>query len=189
MEFEIIRSQRKTLAAQIKDGRLLIRVPFTATDQEIHLFMQKHRRWMETHLAKARAQRETACRFGALSPAEMQQLAQDARQLFPARVAYYASKMGVTYGKITIRTQRSRWGSCSSRGNLSFNCLLMLTPQEVIDSVVVHELCHRREMNHSPRFYQQVLQVYPDYYTWDRWLKENGAVLMQRYEMEYVQEK
>jgi len=86
----------------------------------------------------------------------------------------------VTYGRITVRNQKTRWGSCSSKGNLNFNCLLMLTPPEVIDSVVVHELCHLREMNHSPKFYAEVLKVYPDYHKWNGWLKEHGAAIMKR---------
>ena len=93
---------------------------------------------------------------------------------------YYAPKVGVVYGSITIRCQKSRWGSCSSKGNLSFNCLLMLAPPEIIDSVVVHELCHRKEMNHSAAFYAHVLRVFPEYWTWRRWLKENGPALLLR---------
>ena len=69
-------------------------------------------------------------------------------------------------------------GSCSSKGNLNFNCLLMLAPPKVLDSVVVHELCHRKEMNHSKRFYAEVLRVFPDYWAQDKWLKENGNILM-----------
>ena len=88
--------------------------------------------------------------------------------------------MGVTYGKITIRNQKTRWGSCSKTGNLNFNCLLMLAPPQVLDAVVVHELAHRKEMNHSPRFYREIEKVYPEYEKWNRWLKENGAILLKR---------
>ena len=113
-----------------------------------------------------------------LTKQEIQKLADQAVEVIPKRVAYYAPKVGVTYGRITIRNQKTSWGSCSSKGNLNFNCLLMLTPPEVIDSVVVHELCHRKEMNHSKQFYQEVLRVYPDYWKWNRWLKENGSFLL-----------
>ena len=89
-----------------------------------------------------------------------------------------AEKLGVTYGRITIRCQKSRWGSCSSRGDLSFNCTLMKCPPEALDSVVVHELCHRKEMNHSARFYAEVLRVFPDYPKWHRWLKETGSLYL-----------
>ena len=88
--------------------------------------------------------------------------------------------VGVTYGRITIRNQRSRWGSCSGKGNLNFNCLLMLTPDHVIDYVVVHELCHRLEMNHSPAFWAQVERVLPDYRKSREWLREHEKELIGR---------
>lgn len=117
---------------------------------------------------------------GRLTRQEIEALAREAARVIPERVAYYAPKVGVTYGRITIRNQRSRWGSCSAKGNLNFNCLLMLAPPEVLDSVVVHELCHRLEMNHSKKFYAHVLRVYPDYYRDHKWLKEHGIELMRR---------
>jgi predicted metal-dependent hydrolase len=86
----------------------------------------------------------------------------------------------VSYGRITIRNQKTRWGSCSGKGNLNFNCLLMLAPPEVLDYVVVHELCHRREMNHSPRFWALVEQVLPDWRQRRQWLKTHGDALMRR---------
>ena len=115
-----------------------------------------------------------------MTETELKELAERARRCIPERVRYYAPKVGVDYCSITIRCQKFRWGSCSGRGNLSFNCLLMLTPPEVIDSVVVHELCHRKEMNHSAAFYAHVLRVFPEYRTWRRWLKDNGPVLLLR---------
>lgn len=176
MTYHIIRSRRRTMAAQIKDGRLIVRAPLFATDAEIRDFVQKHQRWVEKHLAESQA-------LNAIKPLtadELRDLAQQAKAAIPQRVAYYAPLIGVTYGRITIRAQHSRWGSCSTKGNLNFNCLLMLTPPQVIDSVVVHELCHRKEMNHSPKFYAEVLRVYPDYQKWHNWLKQNGPALMRR---------
>lgn len=178
MEHELIRSNRKTLAIEIKQNKLIIRAPIQATDEEISNFILKNKKWIDTHLAASLAkekERETCHR---LTIEEIRELADKALNVIPERVKYYAPLIGVTYGRITIRNQRSRWGSCSNKGNLNFNCLLMLTPPEVIDSVVVHELCHRKEMNHSKRFYEEVLRVFPDYWKWDKWLKENGDVLM-----------
>ncbi|MDO5134047.1 MAG: M48 family metallopeptidase, partial [Eubacteriales bacterium] len=86
--------------------------------------------------------------------------------------------LGITYGRVAIRAQRSRWGSCSSKGNLNFNCLLMLTPREVIDSVIVHELCHRKQLNHSKAFWALVYEAMPDYKVWDKWLKDHGRELI-----------
>ena len=100
---------------------------------------------------------------------------QEACRAFPRRVAFYAEKMGVTYGRITIREQKTRWGSCSGKGNLNFNWKLIRMPAEILDYVVVHELAHRMEMNHSSRFYRIVASVLPDYKARERWLKEHGG--------------
>lgn len=180
MTYQIIRSGRKTLALQIKDGALIVRAPKRAKQAEIDALLEQHRGWIEKHLQKAEACRKAAERLEPLSPEELRALADRAAQIIPERVRYYAPRIGVTYGRITIRNQRTKWGSCTARGNLNFNCLLMLAPPEVLDSVVVHELCHRKEMNHSQRFYAEVLRVFPDYKKWDRWLKDNGGVLLQR---------
>ena len=176
MEYTVIRSSRKTLVAEIRQGKLTVRAPFWASDEDVARFVREHRRWIEKHLAKA-AQAADAQK---LTAEELRALAEQARMAIPKRAAYYAPLVGVTYGRITIRSQRSRWGSCSRKGNLNFNCLLMLVPPEVLDSVVVHELCHRKEMNHSERFYAEVLRVFPDYRAQAKWLKENGESLMAR---------
>ena len=84
-------------------------------------------------------------------------MADQAVKTIPEKVRYYAPLVGVTYGRITIRNQRIRWGSCSSKGNLNFNCLLMLAPSEVLESVVVHQLCHWKEMNHSKMKWNQLM--------------------------------
>ncbi len=178
MEFEIIRSNRRTIGAEIRGGKLLVRVPLLATNKEINRFIEQHQEWFETHLAKAEAREKAREGCHKLTQNEIVELANRAREVIPERVAYYAPLVGVIYGRITIRKQRSRWGSCSSKGNLNFNCLLMLTPPEVIDSVVVHELCHRKEMNHSKKFYAEVLRVFPDYRKWNKWLKENGDIIL-----------
>lgn len=178
MEFEVIRSNRKSLGAEIKQGKLIIRAPLDATNEDINNFMLKNKKWFETHLAEAQAHEKAMKSVHRLTDEEIQALANQALEVIPERVKHYAALIGVTYGRITIRNQKSKWGSCSGKGNLNFNCLLMLTPPEVIDSVVVHELCHRKEMNHSQKFYAEVLRVFPDYWKWDKWLKDNGEILM-----------
>ena len=113
-----------------------------------------------------------------MSPDDLALLKKKARAHIPARVKYYAGVMGVTYGSIHIRAQRTRWGSCTSTGNLNFNCLLMLAPPEVCDYVVVHELSHRRHMNHSAAFWAEVRKYMPDYRKHQKWLAENGGRLI-----------
>lgn len=178
MEFEVIRSDRKTMAAEIKYNKLIVRVPRWATDDDVDRFLRCNEKWIEKYIAKARAREKDREGVRKLSPDEIDALAKSARETIPERVAHYAPLVGVTYGRIAIRRLRSRWGSCSSKGNLNFNCLLMLAPPGVLDSVVVHELCHRKEMNHSKKFYAEVLRVFPDYWEQHKWLKENGDVIM-----------
>ena len=180
MEYTTIKSNRRTFALEIKNDKLIVRAPIRATDKEINEFVLKHRKWIEKTFLKIADRKEKLQGAEPLSQGEIKSLADKAMTVIPDRVKYYAKKIGVTYGRITIRNQRSRWGSCSAKGNLNFNCLLMLAPPEVLDSVVVHELCHRKVMNHSDKFYAEVLKVFPDYWLWNKWLKENGDILIKR---------
>ena len=179
-EIRIIRSRRRTLSLEIRNGEVLVRAPYWCSNREIQRFVASKSSWLEAHLARSEQVRGQAERQGALTEEEIRELMLRAQQTIPERVRYYAPLVGVSYGRITIRCQKTRWGSCSNKGNLNFNCLLMLTPPEVIDSVVVHELCHRREMNHSSRFYAEILRVFPDYRKWEKWLKDNGAAILAR---------
>ncbi len=97
-----------------------------------------------------------------------------AHQVFSRKALYYSRLMSVTYNRITVREQKTRWGSCSSRRNLNFNWRLLLAPDEIVDYVVVHELAHLREMNHSAKFYAIIESILPDYKNRQNWLKENG---------------
>ena len=163
---------------EIKQGRLIIRAPYLATDREIARFIQSHQSRIDSHLSKAQRREQELKAVRRLTEQELQDLAARALKVIPERVAHYAPLIGVTYGRITIRNQRTRWGSCSAKGNLNFNCLLMLAPPGVLDSVVVHELCHRKHMNHSAAFYAEVLRVFPDYWAQHGWLKVHGDQLL-----------
>ncbi len=181
MEYELIRSQRKTLAVEIKtDGRVIVRAPMRLPKRDIERFLIEKSDWIRIHRAKvlARQAQEEAHPVSALTDAQLLGLKKRASVVIPERVAHFAPLVGVDYGNITVRSQKTRWGSCSSKGNLNFNCLLLLAPPQVLDYVVVHELCHRKQMNHSPRFWAEVARVMPDYKASIRWLKENGNRLM-----------
>ena len=177
MEYELIRSDRRTLALQMKpDGTLLVRAPRRMARWTIERYVRAHWDWVERQRARLAA-RPAAEKLG---EEELAALKKQARPVFLARTAYYAPLVGVRYGRIFVRSQRSKWGSCSIRGNLNFNCLLLLAPPEVLDYVVVHELCHRLEMNHSPRFWSAVERALPDYRAARKWLRQNGESLMAR---------
>ncbi len=175
--YQITRSQRKTIAIQITpNGEVLVRAPKRMPEAAIREFVASKLPWIEKHLERQRA----IPQLPMLTEAERKALAEEAKAVIAQRVAHFAPLVGVAVGRITIRSQRSRWGSCSGKGNLNFNCLLMLSPPEVLDYVVVHELCHRKEMNHSPQFWAEVERVMPDYRIHKQWLKDHGTELLRR---------
>lgn len=180
MKYRLERSNRKSISVQIKGGEIIVRAPLRMQKDGIDRFLEDHRDWIEENLKKAMATKAKIEKEPPLTYSDIEKLAEKALEVIPPRVEYYAGLLGVKYGNITVRNQKTRWGSCSSKGNLNFNCLLMLAPIEVLDSVIVHELCHLKEMNHSKRFYDEILRIFPDYYKHHAWLKENGGVLVGR---------
>ncbi len=179
MQAEVIRSRRRTMALQVReDSTVVVRVPMYVKEREIRRFVESHMDWIMKQQQKQREAAQAREEIQPLSETELSQLAKEARRVLTARCAYYAPLVGVRYGRISIRHQKTKWGSCSSKGNLNFNCLLMLTPEPVRDYVVVHELCHRKHMNHSPAFWAEVERVLPDYRDSRKWLKTHGRELM-----------
>lgn len=178
---KVIRSARRTISLEITpSGQVLVRAPRYMSETEIRKFIEAKSSWLEKHLQKQEEDLGSVQAEGRFTEQEVEKLIKLARQVIPEKVAYYSRLMGVTYGRVTIRKQKTRWGSCSREGNLNFNCLLMMVPPEVLDYVVVHELSHRLEMNHSARFWAQVEKVIPDYRKSRKWLKEHGGRLMLR---------
>ena len=173
---KLIRSNRKTLGIEIRDEGIIARAPMRMAEREIIAFMNSKESWIAEHWNK----RISRSQLPPLTNEDIRALADKACEVIPKKVEYYAKLIGVTYGRITIRNQKTRWGSCSDKGNLNFNCLLMLMPDEIIDSIVVHELCHRKHMNHSKEFYREIEKVFPDYEKCQKWLKENGGIIMGR---------
>ena len=175
MEYTVIRSGRKTVAIQLnQDLTVTVRAPWRASKSEIERILQEKKPWIEKHLDQMRRRKEHYDASGTdkLTDEEIQELANKALKYIPERVAYFSKIIGVTYGRITIRNQKTRWGSCSSEKNLNFNWKLILLAPELLDYVVVHELAHRREMNHSKNFWKIVEAELPDYRERRRRLKE-----------------
>ena len=180
-EYEVIRSDRRSFGMQVRgDASVRVMVPRRASRMEIAHFVESNLSWVRAQVAKVQKKRAAEGPMERLSAEELKTLHKSAAIVLPERCAVWAMAVGVTYGRITIRTQRTKWGSCSATGNLNFNCLLMLMPPEVIDYVVVHELCHRIEMNHSQAFWNEVARVMPEYEKPKRWLKEHGDAYMLR---------
>lgn len=176
MEYKLIRSNRKTVAIQIKNGEVIVRAPHRAPLKYIEVFLESKRDWIEKGIAAQIA----APQYPPFTAEEVRSMVDAALVDIPKRVARLAPIVGVTYGRITIRNQRTKWGSCSSKGNLNFNCVLMLSPEWVRDYIVVHELCHLKQMNHSSAFWAEVERVCPNYKQAVAWLKDNGNATIGR---------
>ena len=172
--YEIVRSKRKTYGIHVAPGgKVTVRIPLRGSEKFAISLAESKKNWIASCVLKLQnvpVQREK-------TPSEKRLEAiyrKAAREYFPKRVSHYARMLGVTYGKISIRDQKTRWGSCSSEGNLSFNWRLILAPPDVLDYVVIHELCHRKEMNHSKEFWALVESLMPEYKERRKWLRENG---------------
>lgn len=182
LTYRIVRSERKTLSVSIQpDCTITVRAPRSVSDSQIRRFLIEKQHWLITKYLEAK-QKQGTIPCSDLTDTQRAALTRRyidaAKEYFPKRVAYFHQFTGGTYSRITIRDQKTRWGSCSSKGTLSFNWRLMLAPPAILDYVVVHELCHLRHMDHSPAFWQAVGEVFPDYASARKWLRKHGQELV-----------
>ena len=182
LTYRIVRSERKTLSVSIQpDCTITVRAPRSVSDSQIRRFLIEKQHWLITKYLEAKQKQETIpCSdlTDTQRAALTRRYIDAAKEYFPKRVAYFHQFTGGTYSRIIIRDQKTRWGSCSSKGTLSFNWRLMLAPPAILDYVVVHELCHLRHMDHSPAFWQAVGEVFPDYASARKWLRKHGQELV-----------
>ena len=176
MKYKVIKSDRQSLGLEVEAGIVTVRAPRKARRREIRAFVRENRAWIRQKLKEF----PKKIKGRKLSDNDINDLIERAKVVIPPRVKHYAAMIGVSYNRITVRHQKTRWGSCSNRQNLNFNCLLMLMPTEVMDSVIVHELCHLKHMNHSKEFYDEVYRLCPNYNACNQWLKQNGKDLVRR---------
>lgn len=159
MDYDIIYSKRKTISLVIKDEKLIVRAPIGTRKSRIKKIVDEHASWIEKGIEKSRAR----AKINDISTEEEKELRKLAKKILPAKTAYFANIMGLKYGRITITGAKTRFGSCSSKGNISYSFRLMKYPEAAIDYVVVHELAHILELNHSEKFWNIVASVFPDY--------------------------
>ena len=173
----IIRSARKSIGLEVRDEEVLLRIPARLPDRDLKKFLEEKKQWLLENAVQMRELQEERESTGAVSPSELSPEEIEAiKEKIASRVRYYSRVMGVTVGRITIRNQRTRWGSCSAKGNLNFNYQLYYLPEELLDYVVVHELAHRRHMDHSAEFWEEVGKYCPDYKRKREKLKEYKLV-------------
>ena len=181
LTYRIVRdARRRSLKATAENGELVVYAPRGVSEWQIRMFVSQNADRLEQILRKERARTAAAESAGLLSEADVEALKKAAKKEFPRLVERFAPLVGVSYGRIAVRVQKTRWGSCSGAGNLNFNALLMLAPENVREYVVVHELCHRKHMDHSTAFWAEVARVYPGYRAAKSWLTKNGGVLQAR---------
>jgi len=172
MKYEVKFSDRKTLSLSVKEERLIVRAPRGTSYEMIEKAVREHLGWIEKNMEKQRIRRENTPE---LTPKKISELRKLAKLILTQKTEKYAEIMGLKYGRITITGAKTRFGSCSSNGNIAFSYRLMMYPEEAIDYVVVHELSHLVEMNHSARFYSIVASVLPDYKRRRALLRECGV--------------
>lgn len=160
MQYSVIYSDRKTVTLTVKDGDVIIKAPKRVKKSEILKIIDKHREWIEKAVVKEKQKRE---KYENLTEAEIKALKKEAKKYLSEKCEYFASIMGLSYNRITITSAKTRFGSCSSSKNISFSYRLMLYPEPAREYVVVHELAHLKEMNHSNRFYAIIEKILPDY--------------------------
>ena len=177
-------SKRKSLGIEITaEGNIIVRAPGFISKRAVEAFIEEKREWIFKNREKILAKKEIS-HLSPLTPLEEQKVAalkkrflNAAKIYFPKRCEELVRLTGGHYEKITIRNQKTRWGICSQTGTLSFNYRLMMAPPEVIDYVIVHELCHLTSMNHSKAFWNKVAGILPDYIQRKQWLKAHGHEL------------
>lgn len=178
--YEIERTRRRTYGITMKPGGdVIVRIPMRGSISYARTMIEDKKDWVcKNYIRLKDAAPQTLQKDKSDYEKRLEApYRQAAKEYIPKRVRFYADILQVDYGKITIRDQKTRWGSCSSSGNLNFNWRLILAPPKVLDYVVIHELCHRKEMNHSTRFWQYVESIMPDYKEQRKWLKDNGSSL------------
>lgn len=161
-KYTLIRSARRTLAVEITRDGVVVRAPRTAKNADIERFLEDKRPWIEKKLA-AISETSPSPIERDFSPDEEKRLRQTAKDTLPGRIEHFSARTGLTPTGITITGARTRFGSCSGRNAVSFSFRLMLYPPEAIDYVVLHELCHIKQKNHSPAFYALVERYMPDW--------------------------
>lgn len=163
ISYKLVLSGRKTLAIHVKpDGSVEVRGPFRLSKAKADAFVEAKADWIYKTQQRLVEQNQKKQPIN-LSREEVEQYKKEAASLFQARCNYFADKMGVQYQQIKINQAKTRWGSCNSKGNLHFTFRLVFAPAELVDYVIVHELAHLKEFNHSPRFWAVVEKVLPDY--------------------------
>ncbi len=168
MDYVIKYSNRKTVSISIVNGDIIVKAPYNVSRSLIDEIVNKHDKWILKNLEAEQRKRSMT---KDLTDTDIKNLKKFAKLYFNEKVKYYSQIMDLMPGRVTITSAEKRFGSCNSNGNICFSYRLMLYPEPAREYVVVHELAHLVEMNHSKRFYAIIESVMPDYKKRKRLLK------------------
>jgi len=184
IDYTIVRSKRRSIGFEVRPGgKITVRIPMRASVNTVKEIIEDKKDWLYEMYLKQKDKIDT----DSLREAERndprtayleKKYRQAAKRYIYERVEYYIEMIGGHYSSIRIGDQKTRWGSCSNNGTLSFSWRLMLAPPRVLDYVVIHEICHLTYMDHSKNFWDLVSVYDPDYKEHRKWLKENGDSLI-----------
>ena len=160
MEYQVQYSKRKTISISVKDEAVIVKAPIGMGKKQIDAVITKHQKWIEKAIERCRNKKKLECN---LDDEKIKELKLQAKAYFDIKTREFSKIMNIKYGRVTITSARTRFGSCSSKANISYSFRLMLYPEAAREYVVVHELAHIKEMNHSERFYNIVRTYMPDY--------------------------
>ena len=162
VSYGLIRAQRKTMALKVsEDGTVTVRIPYGVRPEEADRFVEAHVDWIRKRIAECR---ERAAARPAYTDREREAGKRLAKELLLKKCRYFAERMGVSYGTVTVREQKTRWGSCTvNTGRIRINTRLAFYPDECLEYIVVHELCHLIEPSHNKRFHAYMTKFLPDW--------------------------
>ncbi len=161
MEIRRRRGQRSIRLSVHADGRVSVSAGLSMPERLIEAFVRDNATWIER--AQARMSKLKPGLLARRDRAEYLAKKEEARALAHSRLAHFNEAYGFRWNRVSIKDQRSQWGSCSRYGNLNFNYKIVLLPSALADYVIVHELCHLKEMNHSARFWSLISKTVPEW--------------------------
>ena len=171
MEYEVIRSKRKTLAMEVStDGKITIRVPLKCSEKAIAAFVTSNRDWLKKALIKAQKRRDRKAQF-TIPENEESFYREKAKEYLPLRTEYWSKITGLVPSYVHITGAEKRFGSCNGKNGICYSFRLMAYPERVVDYVIIHELAHIKHKNHSPQFYSLIESFMPDYKIYEKILK------------------
>lgn len=174
MEYEVIRSKRKTLALTVTvQGQIIVRAPVRCNEKIIEAFVLKHGDWINRNLENMLIRRKKAEAF-VIDDADIQQYICRAKEYIPERTAYWSKVTGLEPAYVKITSAKKRYGSCNGKNGICFSFRLMVFPEKAIDYVIVHELAHIKYKNHSAQFYDLIERYIPEYKEYENILRFKG---------------